>query len=154
MPRRCVTAVASGYAPAPRRGLATAQDERLLNEKRRHRDIPYDIRPRPSAQLSDLSRTYFEEEYLPGAFAPDILAANERSYEERLAACRMIHSVDDPVPTVLGLITLSRTPTRWAARRLCPVPPGAGHPAQRPHRGRSSAGRPPSPTRSGALMKS
>jgi ATP-dependent DNA helicase RecG len=97
----------------PRRGLATAQDERLLNEKRRHRDIPYDIRPRPSAQLSDLSRTYFEEEYLPGAFAPDILAANERSYEERLAACRMIASVDDPVPTVLGLLTLSRTPTRW-----------------------------------------
>jgi ATP-dependent DNA helicase RecG len=97
----------------PRRGLATAQDERLLNEKRRHRDIPYDIRPRPSAQLSDLSRTYFEEEYLPGAFAPDILAANERSYEERLAACRMIAAVDDPVPTVLGLLTLSRTPTRW-----------------------------------------
>lgn len=97
----------------PRRGLATAQDERLLNEKRRHRDIPYDIRPRPSAQLSDLSRTYFEEEYLPGAFATDILAANERSYEERLAACRMIASVDDPVPTVLGLLTLSRTPTRW-----------------------------------------
>ena len=60
----------------------------ILNEKRRHRDIPYDIRPRPSAQLADLSRTYFEEEYLPGAFAPDILAANERSYEQRLAAYR------------------------------------------------------------------
>ena len=97
----------------PRRGTASAQDERILNEKRRHHDIPYDIRPRPSAQLSDLSRAYFEEEYLPGAFAPDILAANERSYEQRLSACRMIVAADDPTPTVLGLLTLSRTPTRW-----------------------------------------
>ncbi len=97
----------------PRRGLTTAQDERVLNEKRRHRDIPYDIRPRPSAQLSDLSRTYFEEEYLPGAFAPEILAANERSYEQRLAVCRMIAAEDDPVPTVLGLLTLSRNPVPW-----------------------------------------
>lgn len=97
----------------PRRDLASAQDERILNERRRFRDIPYDIRPRPSAQLSDLSRTLFEEEYLPGAFAPDILVANERSYEQRLSACRMIVAADNPTPTVLGLLTLSRTPTRW-----------------------------------------
>lgn len=97
----------------PRRGLASAQDERILNEKRRHRDIPFDLQPRPQAQLADLSRTYFEEEYLPAAFAPDILAANERSYEQRLAACRMVVTADDPIPTVLGLLTLSRTPTRW-----------------------------------------
>ena len=63
--------------------------------------------------LEDLSRALFEEEYLPGAFAPDVLAANERSYEQRLAACRMITSADDPVPTALGAITLARQPTRW-----------------------------------------
>lgn len=27
----------------PRRGLASAQDERILNERRCHRDRPYDI---------------------------------------------------------------------------------------------------------------
>jgi ATP-dependent DNA helicase RecG len=97
----------------PGRRIATAQDERILGEKRRHRDIPFDISPRPSAQLADLNRTYFEEEYLPGAFAPDILELNERTYEERLSATRMIVSIDDPTPTVLGLLTLSRTPTRW-----------------------------------------
>lgn len=96
----------------PRRDLASAQDERILNERRRFRDVPYDIRPCPTARLADLSRTLFEEEYLPGAFAPDILAANERSYEQRLSACRMIVAVDDPTPTVLGLLSLSRTPTR------------------------------------------
>lgn len=95
------------------RRLASAQDERILNERRRHRDQPYDLHPRPSAALSDLSRTLFEEEYLPGAFAPDVLAANERSYEQRLAACRLIVAADDPTPTVLGILTLARTPTRW-----------------------------------------
>jgi ATP-dependent DNA helicase RecG len=97
----------------PRRGIASAQDERILNEKRRHRDIPFDISPRPSAQLADLNRPFFEDEYLPGAFAPDILALNERSYEQRLSACRMIVSADDPIPTVMGLLALARTPTRW-----------------------------------------
>ena len=65
----------------PRRGIASAQDERILNEKRRHRDIPFDARPVPSARLSDLNRRVFEEEYLPSAVAPDILEANDRSFE-------------------------------------------------------------------------
>ena len=97
----------------PRRSLATSQDERILNEKRRHNDIPYDIHPVRSATLADMSRSYFEENYLPKAFAPDILAANERSYEQRLAACRMIVSESEPTPTVLGLLTLSPDPRRW-----------------------------------------
>jgi len=97
----------------PGRRIATAQDERVLSEKRRHRDIPFDISPRPSAQLADLNRPFFEDEYIRGAFAPDSLELNERSYEQRLSACRMIVSVDDTTPTVLGLLALSRTPTRW-----------------------------------------
>lgn len=91
----------------PRRGIASAQDERILNEKRRHRDLPFDLQPVSFAAVADLSRTLFESEYLQGAVAPDILAANERSYEERLAACRMIESADNPVPTVLGCIVLA-----------------------------------------------
>lgn len=90
----------------PRRGIASAQDERILNEKRRFRDLPFDAQPVPSAKLSDLNRRFFEEEYLPSAFAPDILAANERTYEQRLAATKMIAAADDPTPTVVGLLTL------------------------------------------------
>lgn len=89
-----------------RRGIASAQDERILNEKRRFRDIPFDIQPVPSATLDDLSRPLFENEYLPSAFAGDMLAANERSYEQRLAACKMVAASDSPVPTVLGLLVL------------------------------------------------
>ncbi|WP_345249974.1 ATP-binding protein [Pigmentiphaga soli] len=90
----------------PRRAIASAQDERILNEKRRHRDLPFDAQPVPTATLADLSRRLFEEEYLPSAFAPDVLDANGRSYEQRLAACKMIASTDDPTPTVVGLLTL------------------------------------------------
>lgn len=97
----------------PRRSIASAQDERILNERRRFRDIPYDVQPVPSAKLSDLSRSYFEETYLPKAFAEDVLAANGRDYEERLAALRMIVAANDPIPTVMGLLTLSPNPQFW-----------------------------------------
>ena len=94
----------------PRRSISTAQDERILNEKRRHRDQPYDLHPVHSASLSDLSRARFEDDYLPGAFAKEILEANKRDYEQRLAACRMVISADEPVPTLVGLLALARDP--------------------------------------------
>ncbi|MFA6715663.1 MAG: ATP-binding protein [Victivallaceae bacterium] len=94
----------------PRRSIANEQEERLLIERRRFRTLPYDLHPVPSATLKDLSKVFFEEEYLPKSFAPEILAANGRSYEERLASCRMINSPDDPVPTVLGILTLGKNP--------------------------------------------
>jgi ATP-dependent DNA helicase RecG len=69
--------------------------------------LPFDLQTVSFATLVDLSRTLFEGEYLQGAVAPDVLAANERSYEERLAASRMVESADHPLPTVLGCIVLS-----------------------------------------------
>jgi ATP-dependent DNA helicase RecG len=94
----------------PRRGIASAQDERILNERRRHRDRPFDISEVPSAKLSDLSRRLFEEIYLPGAVAPETLELNDRSYEQRLAATKMIAAADQPAPTVLGLLVLGIRP--------------------------------------------
>jgi len=91
----------------PRLGISTAQDERILTEKRRYRDLPFDVHPLPSAKVHDLRRVYFEEVYLPSAFAPDILEANDRSYEQRLAATKMVVSADEPTPTVLGALVLS-----------------------------------------------
>lgn len=93
-----------------RRALANEQEERILNEKRRHKNLPFDIYPLPSAKLSDLSRTIFENEYLPQAFAPDVLEENGRSYEERLASCRMIVAPDDSTPTMLGVLALGKRP--------------------------------------------
>ena len=97
----------------PRRGLASAQDERVLNEKRRYRDRHFEAHPISACTLDDLSRPTFEQEYLPSAFAADVLAANERTYEQRLASCGMVASADDPIPTVLGVLVLGITPRTW-----------------------------------------
>ena len=94
----------------PRRDIASLQDERILNERRRHRNLPFDLQPVQFATLSDLSRTAFDDEYLPGSFSADVLAANHRTFEERLSSCRMIESAESPTPTVLGALVLGIRP--------------------------------------------
>jgi ATP-dependent DNA helicase RecG len=47
---------------------------------------------------------------LPAAFASDVLEANNRSYEERLASCKVITSPEDSTPTLLGLLSLGKSP--------------------------------------------
>ena len=93
-----------------RKGIANAQDERILNEKRRYRDIPFDIHPFPSATVNDLDLTRFTNEYLAQAFARDVLDANERGIHEQLAATKMADSGDGPIPTVLGILVLGKNP--------------------------------------------
>ncbi|MCZ2096754.1 MAG: putative DNA binding domain-containing protein [Anaerolineae bacterium] len=94
----------------PRRGVATAQDERILNERRRYRDRPFDIQPVHGATLADLDLQRFEREYLPAAVPPDVLDANARTQAERLAALKMVSAFDAPVPTVLGVLVLGKNP--------------------------------------------
>jgi len=94
----------------PRRDIANQQDERVLNERRRYRDLPFDLQPISFAKLVDLNRSAFESEYLPSAYAVDVLEANHRSYEERLSACRMIDAVETVVPTVLGGMVIGNRP--------------------------------------------
>lgn len=94
---------------ASRRGIATAQDERILNEKRRSHDRPYDVQPLRAARLDDLDLARFAAEYLPAVVSPEILEANDRSIAQQLAATKMIVSIDDPTPTVLGLLVIARS---------------------------------------------
>jgi len=96
-----------------RKAIATAQEEGILNEKRRYRDIPFDLHPIPSCDLLEISRILFEQEYLPNAVSPDCLADNNRTYEQRLAACRMIASVKETTPTMLGILVLGARPRDW-----------------------------------------
>ncbi len=94
----------------PRRSIANEQEERILNERRRYKNLPFDIYPLPSSKISDLSKVIFENEFLPSAFAYDVLEANNRSFEERLASCKMVVSPADTTPTVLGLLAIGKTP--------------------------------------------
>ena len=93
-----------------RRDIATAQDERILTEKRRYKDIPFDIQPIPTSDISDLNLIQFEHEYLPQAVDSDILEANERTLEEQLAVTKMIASVDEQLATVMGILVLGKNP--------------------------------------------
>ena len=94
----------------PRRGFASSQDERILNEKRRFGDSPFDIQPIPSTTMFDLNERQFKYEYLPNAVSPEILASNAPTRPEQLASTKMIASVADPKPTVLGLLVLGNSP--------------------------------------------
>ena len=90
----------------PRRGFATAQDERILNERRRHLDRPFDVQRVPAVTLDDLDFRRFTDEYLAQAVASDVLAVNDRTDEQRLAASKMVWTADEPIPTVLGVLIL------------------------------------------------
>ena len=94
----------------PRRAVASAEDERVLSEKRRHRDPHHDARPVAGATLAELRIGDFEHDYLPAAFDAETLARNDRTLEERLAATKMVVSPDDPAPTVTGILVLGQAP--------------------------------------------
>ena len=94
----------------PRNGIANEQEERILNERRRAGNSSFDISPVPGSGIRDLDRARFEGEYLPAAVSAETLEENERSYEQRLAATKMIASADDQRATVLGLLTIGIAP--------------------------------------------
>jgi len=95
----------------PKRGLATAEEEARLAERRRASDLPFDARPLSSASLDDLDLDLFERTYLRSAVAPEILEANERSVEHQLSALRF--ASPDGLPTVAGVIAVGREPASF-----------------------------------------
>lgn len=94
----------------PRNGIANEQEERILNERRRAGNISFDISPVPGSGVRDLGRARFEDEYLPSAVSAETLEENERTYEQRLAATKMIASASDARATLLGLLTIGIAP--------------------------------------------
>ena len=94
----------------PRRGTATAQDERVLNERRRHANRPFDSYPLPRTGMAQLNVRQFEDEYLPHLVDREILLANDRTASERLAAAKMISAAEDGIATILGLLVLGVRP--------------------------------------------
>ncbi len=92
---------------------ATPEEERRLTEKRRAQDLPFDLRPLPSATLKDLDVELFQRGYLPTAVAPDVLEQNQRGLEDQLRSLRFASSDHPLVPTVLGILTIGKDPRRF-----------------------------------------
>lgn len=95
----------------PRRGVASPEEERRLNEKRRWGDLPFDQQPVICSTLDDLDLDYFRREYLPAAVAPEILEANNRQIADQLAALHFL--ARDATPTPAALLTFGKDPQYW-----------------------------------------
>ncbi len=96
----------------PRRAIASAQEERILAERRRHRDAPFDVYPMRDADVADLDLDLFRESYLPAAVSPAVLVENARSPIEQMASLRLLELGPPPVPTVLGLLAVGKHATQ------------------------------------------
>lgn len=97
----------------PRRGLATPDDERRLNEKRRFKDLPPDLRPFESAKISELDELLFKRVYLPSSISDETLRQNQRDFEHQLIATKFANAGPPISPTMLGLLTVGKSPTDW-----------------------------------------
>jgi ATP-dependent DNA helicase RecG len=95
----------------PRRANATPEEERRLNEKRRSKDLPFDLRSLPSASLDDLDLELFRRVYLPSSLAIEVIEENQRTAEQQLASMRL--TTVDGEPTVLGVLVLANDPTQF-----------------------------------------
>jgi ATP-dependent DNA helicase RecG len=94
----------------PSRRIATLEEERRLSEKRRSRDISFDLTPVPSLSLDDLDLEMFERTYVPSAVSPEILEQNERSIEQQLISMRFATPTEPPMPTILGVLVVGIDP--------------------------------------------
>jgi len=88
---------------------ASPQDEHILTEKRRSRDLPYDLRPVRAASPDDLSSRSVEE-YLKSAVAADVLDQNQRPPEQQLASLRLVTAEPPLTPTVMGILVAGKDP--------------------------------------------
>ena len=89
---------------------AAPSDEQRLAERRRGRDVPFDLRPRDSAAIADLDVVYIEREYLPASIAADVLDENQRSLEDQMRSLRLLVGGK---PTNGALLAFARDPQRW-----------------------------------------
>ncbi|MBI2192704.1 MAG: putative DNA binding domain-containing protein [Planctomycetes bacterium] len=97
----------------PRRGIANLDDERRLNEKRRFRDLPAEIRPIVSAGLESLDELLFRRTYLPSAVSGEVLEQNQRTLEHQLIASKLAHPGPPVCLTFLGVLAMGKMPTDW-----------------------------------------
>lgn len=95
----------------PRKGTATREEERILNERRRAGDQPFDQRNVPGATLDQIDLTRLRQEYLPLAIDDETLAQNQRPIEHQLES---LHLADaGGAPNAALLLLYGRDPRAW-----------------------------------------
>ncbi|PWR09940.1 transcriptional regulator [Micromonospora acroterricola] len=95
--------------PGPSTRTASSTDERVLSERRRAYDTPFDVRPIVGGTLDEVDLDLFRSEYLRQAVDISVLEENHRPTAQQLASLRLADA--DGSPTVLGLILIGLDPT-------------------------------------------
>ena len=95
--------------PGPSTRRATRDDERVLSERRRMFETPFDVRPVVGCSLDDLDLDAFRTKYLRSVVDSSVLEENGRPIEQQLASLRLADI--DGTPTVLGLLLLGIDPS-------------------------------------------
>ena len=96
----------------PQRAQASPEEERRLTEKRRWGNVPYDMQGVIGATVeADLDMPKFQNEYLPAAVSPEVLAENRRDEREQMKALRLV--TRDGTPTVTAILMLGKNPHDW-----------------------------------------
>ncbi|NEO99273.1 MAG: transcriptional regulator [Symploca sp. SIO2E9] len=97
----------------PRKATATREEERRLSEKRRAKDLPFDLQPLVSATVDDLDLDMFRRTYLPSSLAIEIIEENQRPIEQQLTSMRFATVGLQPKPTVLGILVVGNEPRQF-----------------------------------------
>ena len=96
----------------PRRAQASPEEERRLTEKRRWGNVTYDMQGVAGATVeNDLDVQRFQNEYLPAAVSPEVLAENRRDERDQMKALRLV--TRDGTPTVTAILMLGKNPHDW-----------------------------------------
>ncbi|MBV7674018.1 putative DNA binding domain-containing protein [Streptomyces halstedii] len=95
--------------PGPTTRKATREDERVLAERRRANDAPYDTRPVPCTALDDLDLDLFRQAYLPSMVGPEVIEENGRPIGQQLSSLHL--ATPGGQPTALGLLAVGLDPS-------------------------------------------
>lgn len=85
----------------------SAEDERLLGERRRAADLPFDSRPADGMNIQDLDLDFLRNHYFPAAVAAPVLESNQRTFEQQLRSLRLVQASR---PTWSAILAFGRDP--------------------------------------------
>lgn len=93
----------------PTRAIASAQEERILTERRIANARTFDLAPLREAGVNDLSLPLFAA-YRQQAIALEIIEANHRSITDQLSSLRFYTHSNNGCVTVAGMILFGKNP--------------------------------------------
>jgi ATP-dependent DNA helicase RecG len=96
----------------PRRGVASAEEERRLTEKNTSFNKTFDRRPCRGATVDELLTDVFRSEYLPSVVSRETIAENQRDIETQLASLRFFDLIEQ-IPTNAGVLMIGRDPIEF-----------------------------------------